>query len=305
MISVAKLVLYTLCAGINPSRTLPVVLDCGTNNKELLNSDLYLGLRKERVRGEKYDEFVAKFVEASKEKYPKAYIHFEDFGLNNARRILNKYSPKIACFNDDVQGTGCVTLAALMSALHITGDNMSDLRVVMFGAGTAGTGIADQIRDAIAVESDKSKEDANKQIWCVDKVGVILESKKEKLTETQLTYAHPDSDYKGSGKDLLDVIKTIKPHVLIGTSTVPGSFTEEIVKEMAKHVERPIIFPLSNPTRLHEAKPGDLIEWTDGKALIATGSPFDPVEHGGKTYEICRLPCTAESSLLLIIYSRV
>jgi malate dehydrogenase (oxaloacetate-decarboxylating) len=288
MISVAKLVLYTLCAGINPSRTLPVVLDCGTNNPDLLKNDLYLGLRKERTRGEKYDQFVAKFVESAKEKYPKAYIHFEDFGLNNARRILNKYSPKIACFNDDVQGTGCVTLAALMSALHVTGDKMSELRVVMFGAGTAGTGIADQIRDAIAVESDKSKEDATKQIWCVDKIGVVLESKKDQLTESQMTYAHPDSSYQGGGKDLLDVIKTIKPHVLIGTSTVPGAFTEEIVREMAKHVERPIIFPLSNPTRLHEAKPGDLIKWTDGKALIATGSPFDPVEHNGKTYEICK-----------------
>jgi malate dehydrogenase (oxaloacetate-decarboxylating) len=191
-----------------------------------------------------------------------------------------------------------------MSALHVTGDKMADLRVVMFGAGTAGTGIADQICDAIAVESKKSKEEASKQIWyiflvktcrkifvnassrCVDKVGLIVESKKDRLTEAQLKYAHHDSDYKGSGQDLLDVIKGIKPHVLIGTSTVPDSFTEEIVKEMAKYVERPIIFPLSNPTRLHEAKPADLLKWTNGKALVATGSPFDPVEVDGKKYEI-------------------
>jgi malate dehydrogenase (oxaloacetate-decarboxylating) len=208
----------------------------------------------------------------------------------------------MACFNDDVQGTGCVTLAGIMGALHVTKDKLKDLRIVMFGAGSAGTGIADQIRGAIAVESGKSEEEAAKQIWyvyrimvkpiyliefrCVDKIGVILESKKDKLTEAQTYYAHPDSEYKGSGQELIDVIKVVKPHVLIGTSTKPGAFTEEVVREMAKGVERPIIFPLSNPTRLHEAKPADLIKWTDGKALIATGSPFDPVEYNGKKYEI-------------------
>lgn len=167
LISIAKLVIYTLCAGIHPQRTLPVVLDCGTNNKELLEDDLYLGNRHERVRGEKYDKFVDAFIKAAKKKYPKAYIHFEDFGLPNARRLLDMYTPKIACFNDDVQGTGCVTLAAIYAALKVAKLEMKDIRVLMYGSGTAGTGIADQVSDAIAVESGKSKEDAMKQIWYV------------------------------------------------------------------------------------------------------------------------------------------
>lgn len=176
-----------------------------------------------------------------------------------------------------------------MAALHVTKTPMKDLRVVAFGAGTAGTGIADQIRDAIAVESGKSKEDADKQIWCVDKPGLLLKSYKDKLTSAQTAFAKDDAEWEGKEHgDLLSVVKEVKPHVLIGTSTVPGSFTEEIVKEMAKHVDRPIIFPLSNPTRLHEAKPKDLIEWTDGKALVATGSPFPPVEYKGTKYEIGR-----------------
>jgi malate dehydrogenase (oxaloacetate-decarboxylating) len=165
LISVAKLMLYTLCAGINPARTLPVVLDCGTNNEDLLKDNTYLGLPINRVRGKSYDDFVDCFVQAARKQYPKAYIHFEDFGLANARRILEKYSPQMACFNDDVQGTGCVTLAGIMASLHITKLKMQDLRIVMFGAGTAGTGIADQIKDAIAVESGKSKEEAAEQIW--------------------------------------------------------------------------------------------------------------------------------------------
>ncbi|KAF2247534.1 hypothetical protein BU26DRAFT_597497 [Trematosphaeria pertusa] len=287
LISVAKLVIYTLCAGIHPSRTLPVVLDCGTNNEELLNDELYLGLRQPRARGEKYDEFVDKFVQACRKRYPKAYIHFEDFGLNNARRILEKYTPKIACFNDDVQGTGAVTLAAIMAAFKASGTKWDDARFVMFGSGTAGTGIADQVKDAMAQETGKSKEDAGRQIWCVDKPGLLLESKKDKLTPAQIQYARNDKEWEGKQHDdLLSVVKEVKPHVLIGTSTVPGSFTEEIVREMAKHVERPVIFPLSNPTRLHEAKPQDLFDWTDGKALVATGSPFPPVKYNGKEYDI-------------------
>jgi malate dehydrogenase (oxaloacetate-decarboxylating) len=287
LISVAKLVIYTLCAGIHPARTLPVVLDCGTNNEEFLKDDLYLGVRKPRVRGEKYDEFVDVFLKAARKRYPHAYIHFEDFGLHNARRILDKYSPQFACFNDDVQGTGCVTLAAIMSALHVAKLKMSDIRVVMFGAGTAGTGIADQIADAMAHETDKSKEEAGKQIWCVDKPGLLLKSKKNELTTAQIPFARDDGEWEGKNhNDLLSVIKEVKPHVLIGTSTKPGAFTEEIVREMAKHVERPIIFPLSNPTRLHEAKPEDLFKWTGGKVLCATGSPFEPVEYNGKKYDI-------------------
>lgn len=287
LISVAKLVITTLCAGIHPNRTLPVVLDCGTDNEELLNDELYLGLKQNRVRGEKYDQFVDKFVRSARKLYPKAYIHFEDFGLPNARRILDKYRPEIPCFNDDVQGTGCVTLAAIMAGLHVSKLKLSDMKMVVFGSGTAGTGIADQVRDAIAADSGKSKEDATKQIWCVDKPGLLLKSHKDKLTPAQVPYARDDADWKDIDHgDLLSVIKQVKPHVLIGTSTKPGAFTEEVIKEMASHIDRPIIFPLSNPTRLHEAKPDDINKWTKGKALIATGSPFPPVEYEGKRYEV-------------------
>ncbi|KAH7355692.1 hypothetical protein BKA66DRAFT_429756 [Pyrenochaeta sp. MPI-SDFR-AT-0127] len=287
LISVAKLVIYTLCAGIHPSRTLPVVLDCGTDNKELLEDDLYLGLRKNRIHGEEYDKFIDKFVSAARKRYPKAYIHFEDFGLNNARRILDKYSPQIACFNDDVQGTGCVTLAAVMAAFKVSGVKWDEARFIMFGSGSAGTGIADQIKDAIAQHTNKSVEEAGKQIWCVDKPGLLVKAKKDELTRAQLPYARDDKEWEGKDHgDLLSVVKEVKPHVLIGTSTKPGAFTEEIVREMAKHVERPAIFPLSNPTRLHEAKPQDLYNWTDGRVLVATGSPFPAVKHDGKDYEI-------------------
>ncbi|XP_014562570.1 hypothetical protein COCVIDRAFT_21659 [Bipolaris victoriae FI3] len=287
LISVAKLVIYTLCAGIHPSRTLPVVLDCGTDNEDLLNDELYLGLRKPRVSGEKYDQFVDMFVKAARKQYPKAYIHFEDFGLDNARRILDKYTPEIACFNDDVQGTGCVTLAAIMAAFKVSGTKWDEARFVMFGAGSAGTGIADQIRDAIVQNTGKSDNEASRQIWCVDKPGLLLQGKKDQLTPAQMPFARTDKEWEGKDHgDLFSVIKEVKPHVLIGTSTKPGAFTEDVVREMAKHVERPVIFPLSNPTKLHEAKPQDLYDWTDGKVLVATGSPFDPVKYNRKEYEI-------------------
>lgn len=285
LISVAKLVLATACAGVHPNRCLPVVLDVGTDNDELLNDDLYLGLRQKRVRGEEYDKFVDTFVRSARKLYPKAYIHFEDFGLQSARKILEKYRPEFACFNDDVQGTGCVTLAGIMAALKIANVKIEDAKVVVFGAGTAGTGIADMITDAIATASSKSKEEAAKQIWCIDKPGLLLKSHGDKLTMAQRPYARTEDSWK-EGTDLHAVIKTVHPHVLIGTSTKPNTFTQPIVEEMASHVERPIIFPLSNPTRLHEAKPKDLIEWTKGKALVATGSPFPAVEYGGKTIQI-------------------
>ncbi|MCJ1426142.1 NAD-dependent malic enzyme, mitochondrial [Sticta canariensis] len=287
LISVAKLVLTTLCAGIHPSRTLPVVLDCGTDNKQLLDDELYLGLQRPRVRGKIYDEFVDRFVQAAHELYPRAYIHFEDFGLINAKRILDKYRPEIACFNDDIQGTGCITLAAIMSGLHVSGVELTEMRVVVFGSGTAGIGIADQIRDAVAVETGNSKEDAVKQIWCIDKPGLLLKSQSEELTRGQKPYARDDRDWQEKeGGDLLSVVRRVEPHVLIGTSTCPKAFTEEIVKEMATHVERPIILPLSNPTRLHEANPQDLYTWTKGKVLVATGSPSPPVEYDGKQYKV-------------------
>ncbi|KAK7431259.1 NAD-dependent malic enzyme, mitochondrial [Neonectria magnoliae] len=275
LISVAKLVLTTLCGGVHPNRTLPVVLDCGTDNETLLKDDLYLGLREKRVRGEKYDKFVDTFITAARKLYPKAYIHFEDFGLHNARRMLDLYRPKFACFNDDVQGTGCVTLAAIMAGLHVSKQKLCDIRLVVFGAGSAGVGIADQVRDAIATEGGISHEEAAKQIWLIDKPGLLTTD-----TETsgaQKAFVKDASDWKDKDTSFLSVIKTTRPNVLIGTSTVPGAFTEEIIKAMAEHAPRPIILPLSNPTRLHEAKPADLLSWTDGKALVATGSPFAPV----------------------------
>ena len=286
LISVAKLVLTTACAGIHPNRTLPVVLDTGTDNDGLRNDELYLGLKKKRVRGQAYDDFVENFVQAARKLYPNAYIHFEDFGLTNARRLLDKYRPHIACFNDDVQGTGCVTLAAIMAGLHVAGTKISDMKVLIFGSGSAGTGIADQIRYAIAADTGKSKKEAAKQIWCMDKQGLILDSD-ENLTDGQKVFARAASDWKAKQrKPLEEVIREVKPDVLIGTSTKPGAFTKDAVQEMAKHVDRPIIFPLSNPTRLHEAKPDDVNEWTKGKALIATGSPFPPVSYQGKEYEV-------------------
>ncbi|KAK1726413.1 malic enzyme [Colletotrichum acutatum] len=280
LISVAKLVLTTLCAGVHPNRTLPVVLDCGTDNEELLNDDLYLGLRQKRVRGHKYDRFVDEFVKAARRLYPRAYIHFEDFGLTNARRILDQYRPHIPCFNDDVQGTGCVTLAAITAALHVSKQKLTDLRLAIFGAGSAGVGIADQVRDAIAAEGNMSKEDASKQIWLIDKPGLLTTD--SEVSAAQKGFAKDPSDWKDKDASLLSVIKNVKPNVLIGTSTKPKAFTEEIVRAMADGVERPIILPLSNPTRLHEAVPEDIYKWTDGKALPVKG----PWGEGGKEIEI-------------------
>lgn len=260
-----------------------MVLDVGTDNEKLINDPLYFGLRQPRIRGKDYDAFIQGFLQACRTRFPKAYIHFEDFGLTNARRILDQCSPKFACFNDDIQGTGAVTLAALYAALHVARTSLQELRVVVFGAGTAGIGIADQIRDAIATESSKSREEASQQIWTVDKLGIVLDDQDD-LSEVQRAYARPKSNWPNTS--LLDVIKIVKPHVLIGTSTKPRSFTEEIVREMASHVERPMMFPLSNPTRLHEAVPSDLIQWKNGRVLTATGSPFSPVEYNGRKYVI-------------------
>ncbi|KAI3318481.1 malic enzyme [Xylariaceae sp. AK1471] len=275
LISVAKLVLTTLCAGIHPNRTLPVVLDCGTDNEKLLNDELYLGLRQNRVRGEKYDKFVDEFVRSARNLFPRAYIHFEDFGLTNARRILDHYRPEIPCFNDDVQGTGCVTLAAIMAGLHVSQQKLQDVKLVVFGAGTAGVGIADQVRDAIAAEKGISKDEAAKQIWLIDKPGLLTTN--SELDSGQKGFAKEGSEWSEKDPSLLSVIKEVHPNVLIGTSTVPKAFTEEIIKEMAKHTPRPVVLPLSNPTKLHEAVPEDILKWTDGKALVATGSPFAPV----------------------------
>ncbi|KAF3170073.1 NAD-dependent malic enzyme, mitochondrial, variant 3 [Orbilia oligospora] len=286
-ISTAKLALMTLCAGIHPNRTLGVVLDCGTDNEDLLNDDLYLGLRQNRVRGEKYDAFVEAFIKAVKKHYPKAFLHFEDFGLTNARRLLEIYRPQLPCFNDDIQGTGAVTLAAIMSAIWVSKVGLNDIRMLVYGAGSAGTGIADQVRDAMAEIGGVDKEVAKKQIWLVDKPGILTLSLSDSLTNGQKPYARPNEEFSDiEHKSLVQVIQKVKPHILIGTSTHKGAFTEDVVREMSKHVERPIIFPLSNPTKLVEGQPEDIYKWSSGKALIATGSPFKPVEFEGNKYVV-------------------
>ncbi|KAK9369347.1 malate dehydrogenase [Lipomyces kononenkoae] len=277
-ISSAKAVLMTLCAGVHPSRCIPVALDVGTDNERLLGDQLYLGNRHGRVRGERYDKFVDDFVQCVKKLYPRAVLHFEDFGLPNARRLLETYRPQLACFNDDVQGTGAVTLAALTAAVRVAGLDFRDLRIVIFGAGTAGTGIADQLRDFLDTQGI-SKQHVIDHIWLVDKPGLLLESMYDHLTPAQRPYAAADKYWQGiDTKSLAEIVKKVQPHVLIGCSTKPKAFNEPVLREMAKHVERPIVFPLSNPTRLHEATPEEIFKYTDGRALVATGSPFPPVD---------------------------
>ncbi|KAK9247733.1 malate dehydrogenase [Lipomyces tetrasporus] len=276
-ISSAKAVLMTLCAGVHPSRCIPVALDVGTDNERLLKDGLYLGNRHNRVRGERYDKFVDDFVQCVKKLYPRAVLHFEDFGLPNARRLLETYRPQLACFNDDVQGTGAVTLAALTAAVRVSGLDFRELRTIIFGAGTAGTGIADQLRDFLHTQG-MSKQQVIDHIWLVDKPGLLLESMGDKLTPAQRPYAAVDERWKGiDTKSLPEIVKKVRPHVLIGCSTKPKAFNEAVLREMAKHVDRPIVFPLSNPTRLHEATPEEIFRYTDDKALVATGSPFSAV----------------------------
>jgi malate dehydrogenase (oxaloacetate-decarboxylating) len=288
-ISVGKLAVYTAAAGIHPGRTIPVIMDAGTNNEGLLNDPYYVGNRHSRVRGEKYDAFIDEYVKVATKLFPKAMLHWEDFGISNARRILNGYKNKICTFNDDIQGTGAITLSALISALKITGTPLSENRVLIFGAGTAGIGNADQIRAAMQTEG-LSEEDAYRRFWCVDLQGLLTDDIKD-LRGFQKPYARPANEVKDwkrakNGIDLLETVRRVKPTAMIGTSTAYGAFTEEIVKEMARHVERPIIFPLSNPTERTEAFPSDLIKWTGGKALVATGLPYGPVEYEGTSYEI-------------------
>lgn len=252
-------------------------------NEELLRDELYLGLKRKRIRGERYDAFVSKFVTAARKFYPQALLHFEDFGLKNAARLLDQYRPQFATFNDDIQGTGCTALAAVTSACRVAGVKLSELRVVCFGAGSAGMGNATQIASAIALELGKSLDEAKKHFWCIDRPGLLLESHGENLTPQQASFARPDAEVASVPHKTLDeVIRFVKPHVLIGCSTVGGAFTESAVKEMNKHVSRPIILPLSNPTRLSEADPRDLNEWTEGRALIATGTAFPPTSWQGK-----------------------
>ena len=285
-ISVGKLMVYTAAAGIDPSTVLPVVIDAGTNRKELLENEFYLGNKFERVRGDEYYNFIDKFVKTAEKIFPDLYLHWEDFGRLNAANILKKYENEIATFNDDIQGTGIITLAGILGALKISGEKFTDQVYMCFGAGTAGAGIAKRIFDEM-IEQGLSETEAKKRFYLVDKQGLLFEDT-EGLTPEQIPFARKRDEFENSDEliNLEAAVKAIKPTILVGTSTVPKTFTKEIIQEMTKHTKRPIIFPLSNPTKLAEASAKDLIEWTDGRALIATGIPSDPIEYKGTVYEI-------------------
>jgi malate dehydrogenase (oxaloacetate-decarboxylating) len=279
-ICIAKLMLYVLCGGINPHRLLPIQIDVGTNNEKLLNDAMYLGWRHSRLTGQRYDDMIDRIVSAIQRKLPHAYLHWEDFGRENARRNLQRYRDKLCTFNDDMQGTGAVTLAALLTAIKRTKIPLSEQRIVIVGAGTAGTGIADQLCAGMHREG-LSKEQALSRFFLVDKQGLLIQSMSD-LTEFQRPYAR----YAAVSMDLETLVKEIQPTILIGCSSQGGAFTENIVKAMAAAVARPIIFPLSNPTEKAEATPHALLQWTAGRALIATGSPFAAVEFQGQTMNI-------------------
>ncbi|MGG5314426.1 malate dehydrogenase (oxaloacetate-decarboxylating) [Enterococcus sp. AZ071] len=285
-IAIGKLMVYTAAAGIDPSQVLPVSIDAGTNNQELINDPLYLGNRHERIRGDRYYDFIDQFVNATQELFPKVLLHWEDFGRSNAANILEKYEDKITTFNDDIQGTGIVVLAGVLGALNISGEDLTKQTVMTFGAGTAGVGIANQLLDEMTRQG-LSEEEARKHFYMVDKQGVLFEDTEE-LTNGQKPFTHQRSEFDNADEltNLAAAVKAIHPTIIIGTSTQPGAFTEEIVKEIAAHTERPIIFPLSNPTKLAEATAEDLIHWTDGKVLVGTGIPAADVEYNGVTYQI-------------------
>jgi malate dehydrogenase (oxaloacetate-decarboxylating) len=291
-ISVGKLAVYTAAAGIHPSRQLPVVLDVGTDNLALLNDEMYLGERHARVRDERYDRLIDAYVTACQKLFPKAMLHWEDFGASNARRILDKYSDQVCTFNDDMQGTAAVVLAAAFAAVRAAGSRMRDQRVVIHGAGTAGLGIADMMRDQM-VREGLSEEEATGRFWALGRHGVLGDDRLPHLYDFQVPYARPWDEIKdwsapGTRPGLADVVRNVRPTMLIGCSTQSGAFTEQIVREMAAHTARPIIMPLSNPTSKAEAMPADVLAWTDGAALVATGSPFGPVSHNGVDYQIAQ-----------------
>ena len=285
-ISVGKLMVYTAAAGIDPKSVLPVVLDVGTNRETLLEDKLYLGNRHKRVIGDKYYDFVDKFVQTAEKLFPKLYLHFEDFGRSNAANVLHKYWKTYPVFNDDIQGTGIITLAGILGALKISGEKLTDQKYMCFGAGTAGAGIADRIYQEM-LEQGLSEDEARSRFYLVDRQGLLFEDM-EDLTPEQKPFARKRVEFTNANEltNLEAAVKAVKPTILVGTSTQPNTFTETIVKEMASYTARPIIFPLSNPTKLAEATAENLIKWTDGKALIATGIPADPVEYKGVTYEI-------------------
>jgi len=288
-ISIGKLMVYVLCGGINPMRKLAVVLDVGTNNQNLLNDPMYMGWRHERISGEAYDTFIEEFVTAVKEVFPETFLHWEDFGRENARKNLLRYRHDMLTFNDDMQGTGATTLAAVLTALHAAKRNLINERIVFLGAGTAGTGIADQICEAI-IGLGIPREEALKQFWLVDRAGLLVDTMPG-LTFFQKPYARSAKElnawaYAGEVPNLEEVVAHIKPTILIGCSTAANAFNENIVCTMAKHTKHPIIMPLSNPTAKAEGHPANLLKWSEGRALIATGSPFGSVEFNGKSIRI-------------------
>ena len=291
-IPIGKLSLYTLIGGIRPERTLPIVLDVGTNNTERLNDPEYFGWRHERITGEDYFAFIEQFVEAVKEELPETCLQWEDFANPHARPILERYRDQLLTFNDDIQGTAAVALGAILSAIKVTGKNLKDQQIVMFGAGSAATGVADGLREAMK-EEGLTEQEARSRFWLINSKGILHSGRKD-LTPEQMVYAQPESRIASwprtlSGRiGLADVIGQIDATILIGLSTVAGAFSETIIREMARKVERPIIFPLSNPTSKSEATAEDLIAWTDGRALVATGSPFAPVSYEGRKIPIAQ-----------------
>jgi malate dehydrogenase (oxaloacetate-decarboxylating) len=291
-IPIGKLSLYTLIGGIRPERTLPIVLDVGTNNNERLNDPEYLGWRHERITGQEYFDFVDQFVQAVKQELPGTCLQWEDFATPHARPILQRYHDELLTFNDDIQGTAAVALGAILGAVKVTGKSLKDQQIVMFGAGSAGIGVADGLRAAMKGEG-VSEQEAGRHFWVVDRDGLLHSGRKD-LSPEQSAYAQPEERVSGWPRTsnghigLADVIGKIEATILIGLSTAGGAFSETIVREMARKVKQPIIFPLSNPTSKSEAKPDDLIRWTDGRALVATGSPFAPVSYGGRTIPIAQ-----------------
>jgi malate dehydrogenase (oxaloacetate-decarboxylating) len=305
-IAMGKLAVYTAAAGIDPDRTLPVMLDVGTNRQSLLDDPLYIGNRHRRVPAAEYDEFIEAFTSAVSRLFPRALLHWEDIGVENARRLLDRYRDRQLSFNDDIQGTGAINLAAVLAAITATGTRLTEQRVVVYGAGTAGTGIADQLRAAMMGDG-ATAEQASARFWALDRAGLII-TDMPGLSEAQRRYARTPADVAGwrrdpnlagtglagtgldgtglAGISLAEVVHRVHPTILIGTSTQPGAFTEEIVRDMAAHVERPMILPMSNPTYLAEAVPSDIIAWTQGRAFVAAGSPFAPVTYDGVTYVI-------------------
>jgi malate dehydrogenase (oxaloacetate-decarboxylating) len=291
-ISIGKLAVYIAAAGLHPRRVIPVVLDMGTDNLRLLNDEMYIGNRHARVRDQRYDDLIDAYVTAATKLFPHAMLHWEDFGATNARRILNKYTSQVCTFNDDMQGTAAVVLAAAFAAVKATGSRMRDQRVVIHGAGTAGIGIADMMREAM-IREGLSGQEATGRFWTLDRRGLITDNDTE-LLDFQQPYARPAAEiatwprHDADQVTLADVVTNANPSMLIGTSTQSGAFSEEIVRHLAATADRPIIMPLSNPTSKAEAVPADLIRWTDGRALVATGSPFPPVSYGGRTYTIAQ-----------------